>query len=296
MSQPLVYSEEINPLVRSYSTQDFKKNRREGISLTERDRKIQEFENYIKTHIGINTEEVDEGKQAVEEVIIQDESGQIYKFFYFIGRLNPPHTGHLKALEILVKMANDEGAIPLILLGSGPGSIRTMENPISFELKEQFIKRLLNERLPGSRFIIKKMTNPAGNVSKYIEDGLNMDPEVEDNLLNINSIDIKHIAGGKEEDESKLLFALRAAENTAKRLAPDAEVTASVQGIVAETTDGEIPMSATKVRKDAYRSFLDGSGFEIGVLNMEIFMVEILKKYIMRFYIQFFNIKIEKNK
>jgi hypothetical protein len=261
MSQPLVYSEKETPIERTYSLQDSnKKLRREGISIPERDIKIQELENYIKSNIGISDSNVNNGDQTVEEVVIQENTGKIAKFFYFIGRLNPPHKGHIKALMLLVKMANDEGSIPLILLGSGPGGVRTLDNPISFELKENFIRRLLNENLPGSRFIIQRMSNTAQNVSDYIIQGLTGGTSSSD-LINIRNIEIKHIAGGKEQDETKLLFALKAAEKSAKQIVPEADILASVKSVDAETTDGETAMSATKVRKDAYRSQLDGSGF-----------------------------------
>lgn len=254
MSQPVeVYDD--STLTRT-STLQIPKKRREGISTTQRDAKIAELENYINNNIGITESDVDEEDQVVEEVLTQDDSGREAKFFYFIGRLNPPHNGHLKALETLVSMANEQGSEPLILLGSGPGSERTMDNPISFDLKKHFIRRVLNEKLPGSRYKIEKMTNPAKNVSDYIRNGL------QENLDKIDHIEIKHIAGGKDEDTTKLLFALKSAEKTAKELASGAEIITGVEPIEAETIEGDTAMSATKVRKDVYKSVLDGSGFD----------------------------------
>lgn len=179
----------------------------------------------------------------------QSNSGREMKFFYFIGRLNPPHNGHIKALKTLVEMANREDSVPLILLGSGPGSLRTMDNPITFEAKEAFIRSIL----PGN-YIIQKMTNPAKNVSDYIKNGL-------EKSENITNIEIHHIAGGKDEDTTKLAFALRAAETAARELVPDANIISDVKTIDAETTDTGISMSATKVRKDAYNTVLQGTGF-----------------------------------
>lgn len=265
MSQPLVYDEDKEPLFRTKT--DFTViSKREGISKSEAEEKIRQFEDYIKTHVGITEEQVDEGDQVVEEVLIltqEDDSEREAKFFYFIGRLNPPHSGHLKALEILVKMSNEEGSEPLILLGSGPNKgERTMDNPISFELKEHFIRKVLNEKIPGSRFKIEKMTNPAKNVSDYIRNGL------QEKLANIDHIEIKHIAGGKDEDTTKLLFALKSAEKTAKDLASGAEIITEVKPIEAEIIEGETAMSATKVRKDAYNAYKlqlngEGNGFDI---------------------------------
>jgi hypothetical protein len=195
----------------------------------------------------------DEG-DYVAEILTQDDERQHNKFFYFIGRLNPPHNGHIKALEQLVRMANNQGSIPLILLGSGPRGERTMDNPITFETKEAFIRSVLQ-----GEYIIKKMDNPAKNVSDYIREGLE---ESGDTLQNIDEITIIHIAGGKDEDATKLSFALKSAEKTARELVPGATIEAGVETIDAASTDSGEAMSATKVRKDAYRTVLDGSGFD----------------------------------
>lgn len=260
MSQPEIYDEDT--LFRTKTEYYPVKSHRVGIPRSEAEKKIAEIEKYINDNVGITEKEVHEGEQTIEEVITQDNSGREAKFFYFIGRLNPPHNGHLKALEILVKMANGEGSEPLILLGSGPGSERNMDNPISFEFKEHFISRVLKEKLPGLRFKIEKMTNPARNVSEYIRDGLN------ENLDKIQHIEIKHIAGGKDEDTTKLLFALKSAEKTAREIASGAEIITTVEPIEAEIVEGETPMSATKVRKDAYKALIlqlngQGNGFDI---------------------------------
>ena len=210
-----------------------------------RDEKIKELESFIDQNRRENEE------FTTEEILTQDKAGQETKFFYFIGRLNPPHNGHIKALNTVVEMANSDGSIPLILLGSGPKGLRTMDNPIDFSTKEKFIRRVL----PG-RYDIKEMTNPAKNVSEYIRNGLG------ESLSNITSITINHIAGGKDEDTTKLAFALKSAENTARQLAPETEILTEVKAIDAETTDSGIAMSATKVRKDAYKTVLDDSGFD----------------------------------
>jgi nicotinamide mononucleotide adenylyltransferase len=261
MSQPPIYEDK--KLLFRTKTEVFPvKSHQVGISRSEAEQKIREFEDYIKRHVGITEEEVDEGEQLFSEALTQYDSRSEAKFFYFIGRLNPPHSGHLKALEILIKMANDQGSVPLILLGSGPRSERTMDNPISFELKQDFIRRVLQEKLPDSIFIIEEMTNPAKNVSEYIKKGLG------ENLDKIENIEIKHIAGGKDEDTTKLLFALKSAEKTAREIASTAEIMTAVEPIEAETIEGETPMSATKVRKDAYNALKSelngqGNGFEI---------------------------------
>jgi len=217
------------------------------------DLKIKQFEeSIIDLARQVNSDNVDK-EYTADEAIIESDSGNV-KLFYFIGRLNPPHNGHIAALNKLVQMANSQGSIPLIILGSGPGSDdetkRTMDNPISFETKERFIRNVL----PG-RYKIVKMSNAALDVSHYVEDGLQ-------DIGNVKNITINHIAGGKDEDATKLSFALKAAKNTASTIAPDALIDASVVSIEPETTDSGSAMSATKVRKDAYKTILNGTGFE----------------------------------
>lgn len=223
-------------------------SKRKGLTEAERDAKISEFEEFIK-----NANLINEGLNGytVDEVLTQDESGKEASFFYFIGRLNPPHNGHIKALKELVALANHENSVPLILLGSGPGSLRTMDNPITFEAKKAFIESVLT-----GNYDIQKMTNPAKNVSEYIETNL------QEPMSSIEKITINHIAGGKDEDTTKLAFALKSAENTARRMVPEADIIADVRAIDAETTDSGAAMSATKVRKDAYKTVLDDTGFE----------------------------------
>jgi hypothetical protein len=81
-------------------------------------------------------------------------------------------------------------------------------------------------------------------------------------MSSLEKITINHIAGGKDEDTTKLAFALKSAENTARGIMPDADIIADVRAIDAETTDSGAAMSATKVRKDAYKTVLNQSGFE----------------------------------
>jgi nicotinamide mononucleotide adenylyltransferase len=178
----------------------------EHMSLEEKnkaDLKIKQFEEtIIDLAQQVNSDIVDK-EYTADEAIIESDSGNV-KLFYFIGRLNPPHNGHIAALNKLVQMANSQGSVPLIILGSGPGSDdetkRTMDNPINFETKERFIRNVL----PG-RYKIVKMSNAALDVSQYVEDGLK-------DVGNVKNITINHIAGGKDEDATKLSFALKSAK------------------------------------------------------------------------------------
>jgi len=174
-------------------------------------------------------------------------------FYYFIGRLNPPHEGHILALHTLIQKAKADHTTALILLGSGPGGVETLDNPIPFELKKQFIEYKLGEA--DSRYYeIIKMDRPASQVSQYVAKGLS-------GQVPYKSISITHVAGGKDEDTTKLAFVLNAAENVAKSLAPSAIVKAATMAIDPIQTTGE-PMSATKVRKSVYKGYLSGQSRE----------------------------------
>jgi nicotinamide mononucleotide adenylyltransferase len=245
-SQPDIF--DINPRLNRMTSVGSTITKRRGLTTLERDAKISEFENFIK-----NADLINKGRNSytVDEILTQDEIGKEANFFYFIGRLNPPHNGHIKALKQLIELANSQDSVPLILLGSGPGSLRTMDNPITFEAKKAFIESVLS-----GRYEIRKMTNPAKNISEYIEENL------QEPISNIAKITINHIAGGKDEDTTKLAFALKSAENSARRIVPEADIITDVKVIDAETTDSGAAMSATKVRKDAYKTVLANTGFE----------------------------------
>ena len=221
------------------------------------DEKIRQFEGFIDGRADeINNSQEEE--YDVEQINLTETNGQSKKLFYFIGRLNPPHNGHIAALRALVELANKANSVPLILLGSGPkqtnGDKSTMDNPISFETKKQLIESKI-PGVEGTDYIIQEMTNPAKDVSNYVSSQIG-------NVSDLQDIEISHIAGGKDEDATKLAFALKSAENTASRLAPNATVTAYVEAIEPAVTETGSAMSATKVRKDAYNTILNSKGFE----------------------------------
>lgn len=177
-------------------------------------------------------------------------------FYYFIGRLNPPHDGHIAALKELVDKATDSK--PLILLGSGPGKLRTLDNPIPFSLKEAFINdKLVEMEIFPERYTTLEMDGPAGQVSNFILSSLK-------GTINYDEISITHVAGGKDEDTTKLAFALNAAERTAKSIMPKAKITTSTFAVEPKPSTSSYmePMSATQVRKSVYRNYVLGKGFE----------------------------------
>lgn len=221
-----------------------------GITVKERDEKIKEFEQYVKS---LNKQIQKETVQLYHESQKGDDAFQTdlkktTHFFYFIGRLNPPHQGHMAALNTLVQTANQKNSVPLILLGSGPKGERTLDNPITYELKSKFIRA----KLPGN-YILKEMKNPAADVSEYIKSSL------EDKHSPVENIQITHVAGDKAEDSVKLNFIKPIASKAASTVAKTANIQTETEAITALKTEG-IEMSATRVRKDAYRCFIDGSG------------------------------------
>jgi nicotinamide mononucleotide adenylyltransferase len=238
-SQPVPDNSYIPKLKRTLSGTVFKSNII-GINEGDRDNKIEQLKQFLEQNINEN--------ETIDEITTQDNNGREFHFFYFIGRLNPPHQGHLETLNELVSLSNRQDSIPLILLGSGPGGIRTMDNPITFETKKYFIESKLDEKLDG-RYEIQLMTNPAKNVSEYIQDRLG------DNVSNIVRVTINHVAGGKDEDATKLNFVKTYAEKMVKSIANEADVESRVISMPANR-------SATKVRKDAYQTVLNGSGYE----------------------------------
>lgn len=176
---------------------------------------------------------------------------------YFIGRLNPPHNGHISALIQLIDMAKTVNSVPLILLGNGPKLGNPLDNPITFDLKKQFIEFKLNEMkgfVSNTDYIIKEMTNPADNVSDYLKICLGKIPQ------HLDTINIIHIAGGKDEDAIKLDFIKKFAFNTAFELKPNTDSITVKTEIIEPVTVGTVNMSGTIVRKDAYKHYLNGDG------------------------------------
>uniref|UniRef100_A0A6C0JY46 Uncharacterized protein n=1 Tax=viral metagenome TaxID=1070528 RepID=A0A6C0JY46_9ZZZZ len=227
-----------------------------GMTEETKDLKREQFRTYLHSLIDNTIEQED-----TIELVIPTTTNK--HFFYFIGRLNPPHDGHIAALEALIHKANAAGSEPLILLGSGPGKLQTLDNPIPFSLKREFIESKLSEKEIGgmpivpNMYHIEEMASPAGQVSAYVMGSL------EDNI-NYDEITITHVAGGKDEDTTKLAFALNAARKTAESIQPGAQITASTFAVEAKPSASlsDQPMSATQVRKSVYNDYLEGKGFD----------------------------------
>lgn len=221
---------------------------------------IIKFENEIGVYIDrlITNHGDDPRYQIYETAKIEVKTEELEKrdtvhLSYFIGRLNPPHYGHIIALQNLVQDTNDKGGKALILLGSGPKKLKTMDNPIPYELKEEFIQSKLLPKVKDVDYFIQEMTNPFVDVSTYINKQLaKTDP---DHIVNIN---IRHTAGDKEKDSTKLIRVLDASEIMLTKQNRNAFITTGVditKKPPAEDGKPETYMSATNVRKDAYRTY-----------------------------------------
>ena len=86
--------------------------------------------------------------ELLKHIIITQRPRRNSIYYYFIGRLNPPHEGHIAALLNLIIHAIDTGGLAIILLGSGPnGGVQTSKDPISFDDKKKVITNILKPRL-----------------------------------------------------------------------------------------------------------------------------------------------------
>lgn len=238
------------------------------------DQKIAQFEAFKAGLERLDDSPAPEVQEAIEKIDNSQDDSKEYTaneiktdtldLLYFIGRLNPPHDGHITALTTLVGQAITRNTKALILLGSGPKKERTMDNPIDFETKKTFIDTKLSEDFPGvnitDHYKILEMKTPFSDVARYVASMTREKPR--------EIIHITHIAGDKDDDLEKLKSVLSVAERAALENNPGAIVTASVEAIpAAPNASGAAAMSATQVRKDAYAAysnFLSGTGSDDG--------------------------------
>jgi hypothetical protein len=178
------------------------------------------------------------------------------KIYYFIGRLNPPHNGHIEGLRQLIQAAGDNGKV-LILLGSGPnGGDKTLNDPIDFILKRDFIVKKLSELL-GDDFIHTKIDD--GDI-QILEMGTAAAQIASESKRMINpehkTVTITRFSGDKDGDLEKLKYVDNSAVQRIQGEHENMEVSARAIPVSAISASG-IEMSATAVRKDAYRAYLE---------------------------------------
>ena len=196
-------------------------------------------------------------------------------YYYFVGRLNPPHNGHITGLiQVILKALNNNG-IAILLFGEGPGGgKRTLNDPLDFNLKSSFVKNKLILELQklkdegteilqeieipylftSGRVKILPMSKPVDQIRKIIREDL-------DDLYDLYReiiINVTRTSGTKDDDIKKLAWMEKALK--LGLIKPDgsiAPINTYVIGInPVEKEDSDTAMSATQVRKDALTGFI----------------------------------------
>ena len=192
-------------------------------------------------------------------------------FYYFIGRLNPPHDGHINALRILLEESSKTGSIPLILLGNGPSlkpattgtqvinkSFDILDNPLDYDLKERFIKIELDKLGfdQNNYLILEKIEPPSIQLKKYITTILTI-PKLTISKLNGLPVKICNVAGNKDDDLNKL----QSITNIMEEIVEKYDDKHGIRRVITKAQPFPIfaginPMSATKVRISIYKQLL----------------------------------------
>lgn len=173
----------------------------------------------------------------------------IRKFYFFVGRATPPHSGHIQVIQKTIKLAHAGRTCALILLGDGPdGGLRTSKNPIEHDTKVAFIrhKLRLQEYHEGVDYIIQKMDHPIDQVVRHVR--ATSFPDT------VHQISITQVAGDKDEDATKLNWIRDGSCKILKGLfsPPIKVLDDGVKAIDPITYDTDsVVMSATKVRDKA---------------------------------------------
>jgi nicotinamide mononucleotide adenylyltransferase len=175
------------------------------------------------------------------------------KIYYFIGRLNPPHPGHIDALIQMISMANADNSVALIILGSGPKKERTMDNPIPYETKEAFLRYILPPQL---KYAIVQMTSQLANIDQWYKSVLAHIPPP-------SSVSFIRFAGDKGDNSTKLQFI------DVHLIKKNPYSTSSSIAIPPLMANASTEMSATRVRKLAYKAHLDQ--LQTGINGYEVF-------------------------
>jgi hypothetical protein len=249
-----------NPIPYSHFSKEQKKSA---------DKKIEQFKKYLDNRFDeeeyvpdyvVQSMVFTEGITGSPENHGEDDPKMLF-LSYFIGRCNPPHSGHIAALssllnDVRLEQDNDSEAKALILLGSGPGKKQTQDNPIGFSLKRKFIRYKLKQQLGGisdsqldKLCEIKEMNNSFGDVPYFVKENIQ-----HRDITTIRSIQITHYAGDKDGDATKLAGVGERSEKVAIDLTnnslPVVKTTEAIKPI--SSSNSEKSMSATKVRTDVY--------------------------------------------
>lgn len=249
MSQPTEENRAIPSLTRSLSERSYLdwRNRiplrANRLSDDEIQQKVDEIFAFTKNRTLTEDTTIDE-----DNIISKD---GVHRLYYFIGRLNPPHPGHIETLTKLIADAKRNGANVLILLGNGP-AVEYEKNPIKFALKSAIIKAKLAEKGIADGYELREMRTPFTDIPAYIHSMVDKLKEL-DRLFVDDKVRILHYVGGKDEDATKLEKVLEIADKifTGYGFKEENITTGTVPIPAIETETGEA-MSATAVRKAVY--------------------------------------------
>ena len=177
--------------------------------------------------------------------------GSIRQIYFFIGRTTPPHFGHIHVIRQTIELARANGTCALILLGNGPGGVRTRDNPVEHETKAAFLIHKLTQLqyVEGTDFIIQMMKNPPNRqIVEFVrrripEDGSQMS--------------IFQVAGNKDDDVLKHDFVRTATCKTLQVMYNTQEKMFNCGFIAIDPATAELgsAMSATKVRNKAVECY-----------------------------------------
>ena len=228
----------------------------------------------IKTKINMTQEERDVKIAELERDLVKllkfqefllgndkNLKGKSLHIYYFIGRLNPPHVGHIETLIELIERAKTDNPTKsnykiIILLGSGPKNGNLLDNPLSFQTKKDFITYKLKELFPDipPNFIfdenieILEMASAPSQISQIT---LPLITDV------IEEIQMLRVSGTKDGDDSKLNFIEKSIRKILIKY--DDILTTDVLGIEAVINENEAAMSATEVRLSILNDYIDGN-------------------------------------
>ena len=205
--------------------------------------------------------ELNARKEELKRIIAQAPPTEL-NVYYFIGRLNPPHEGHIETLKSLIEEAIRNNKIDgqpyeiIILLGSGPnGGERTLNDPLPFDLKMKVVIHLLEKKgircqqmINDGLIIIEEMGRAASQISNAVKKIVEIQQTIEE-------IHAYRYSGDKDEDVAKLAWIERSIQGSLAPLGLD--VTTDVIGIKAlKNEDDDVEQSATQIRNDAFIAFI----------------------------------------
>jgi hypothetical protein len=191
------------------------------------------------------------------------------RFYFFIGRTTPPHSGHIYVISQMIDLARDSGTCALVLLGNGPlGGMRTKENPIEHDTKAAFITKKLEELGYADKrdFNIQMMMQPPNRqVVEFVRSNLDDSDTQVDVIQVAGKKGILGTTGADEamyDDLKKHAFVRTSTCDSLEKLFNQNEqkvtFTCGVKGVDAlsgGSSESGSEMSATKVRKQAVECY-----------------------------------------